>query len=380
MEFLMKSKPAPMTLKLLLIGLIFLFSCHALISDSNSLAADEPPIGPAKLAWSSLPNLPNALGVAGPFVGVHNDALIVAGGANFPQPVWDTQKNWLDQIWILTETERGMKWQSGGKLPRALGYGAAVSTPRGVVCIGGNDKNQNYRDVFLLQWDVIQQQLTSREYPPLPSPFAYGQATMVGEVIYVAGGQSGLQLDSAMNIFWSLDLSHHNDPDKFQWRELRAMPTYPRAFNITTHQHNGEQDCVYVIGGRHQVEGAVRFLSDVWEFNPKTQSWRQRADVPRNVAAGTGIGFGQREIFILGGDDGSLFAKTEELKDQHPGFRKESLLYSTEADTWTSSGATPQNHVTTIPVVWKNRIIIASGEVRPRVRTPAVWSVAPIEK
>ncbi|MGB0741144.1 MAG: hypothetical protein ACPGXX_13810, partial [Planctomycetaceae bacterium] len=47
--------------------------------------ADEPQM----LTWQELPELPDDLGVAGPFAGVHNDALIVAGGANFPRPVWD---------------------------------------------------------------------------------------------------------------------------------------------------------------------------------------------------------------------------------------------------------------------------------------------------
>ena len=93
------------------------------------------------------------------------------------------------------------------------------------------------------------------------------------------------------------------------------------------------------------------------------------------MTAGTGIGFGQHNIFVLGGDDGSLFTKTEELKDRHPGFRKEALVYDTVADSWASAGPTPQNQVTTIPVVWDDRIIIASGEVRPRVRTPAVWEI-----
>ena len=41
------------------------------------------------IEWGELPPLPTigeeaeALGVAGPFVGVHNGALLVAGGANF---------------------------------------------------------------------------------------------------------------------------------------------------------------------------------------------------------------------------------------------------------------------------------------------------------
>jgi hypothetical protein len=81
---------------------------------------------------------------------------------------------------------------------------------------------------------------------------------------------------------------------------------------------------------------------------------------------------------VLSGDDGSLFDRTDELKDDHPGFPKEALAYHTITDTWTSLGAIPANQVTTTAVRWNERIIIASGEVRPRVRTAAVWSVAPV--
>ena len=41
---------------------------------------------PSRLSSKALPDLPDAIGMAGPFVGVHRDALIVAGGANFPVP------------------------------------------------------------------------------------------------------------------------------------------------------------------------------------------------------------------------------------------------------------------------------------------------------
>ena len=45
------------------------------------------------LTWSDeIPSLPDSIGVAGPFVGVHGETLIVAGGANFPQPVWEREK------------------------------------------------------------------------------------------------------------------------------------------------------------------------------------------------------------------------------------------------------------------------------------------------
>jgi hypothetical protein len=78
---------------------------------SDSVAWSQDPrdnvaAGVVSLDWQSLPNLPNDLGLAGPFVGVHNDVLTVAGGANFPRPVWDdsTQNVWHDRIYVMTKT------------------------------------------------------------------------------------------------------------------------------------------------------------------------------------------------------------------------------------------------------------------------------------
>ncbi len=333
------------------------------------------------LSWKEMPSLPDELGVAGPFAGVHNDALIVAGGANFPRPVWETEKVWRDRIHVLTKSGDGFVWQDGGTLVRPMAYGAAVSTPDGVVCIGGNDAGQTFDDVFLLRWDASAEDVTTVPYPSLPKPCAFGAAALVGNVIYLAGGQSGGSLDTAMTNFWSLDLANKEVPGEFKWKELTPWPGATRALNLTVRQHNGYNDCVYVISGRRQRgpdSNDVEFLKDVWEYTPATGKWRQRADAPRCVMAGTAIGSGQSHVFVLGGADGSLFFKGDELRDDHPGFTKESLAYHTITDTWTSAGTTPRNHVTTVAVEWDGGIIIPSGEVRPRVRSPQVWRVEPI--
>ncbi len=347
------------------------------LSTSNVSAA-------AELDWQALPDLPDKLGVAGPFVGVHKNALIVAGGANFPRPVWDNDKVWRDSIHVLTQTDDSYEWHDGGKLSRPTGYGAAVSTADGVICIGGNNGEDTFTSVFALQWNAASQQIAEVPYPSLPKPCAFGQAVLIEEIIYLAGGQNAGNLNTAMNNFWSLDLSNKTAPTKtasnteqFSWKELPACPGGSRAFNITAAQHNGYEDCVYIISGRRQNGDNLDFLTDVWEYSPKSSQWRQRADVPQPVLAGIGIGFGQSHIYVLGGDDGSKFFKADELKDDHPGFPKESFAYHTITNTWTPTGTTPQNHVTTVPLIWNNRIVIASGEVRPRVRTPAVWSVRP---
>ncbi|QGJ70968.1 SSS sodium solute transporter [Planctomycetales bacterium 10988] len=330
------------------------------------------------LDWEQLPALPNELGVAGPFVGVHHGALLVAGGANFQKPVWESDKEWHKEIYVLNKTETGYKWQSGGQLPRPIAYGAAVSTPEGIICLGGNDSEQTFQEAFLLQWNPINSRVEVSDFPALPQPCAYGQAVLVGTRIYLAGGQSGSNLQSAMKNFWTIDLSQSEDPARFVWRELPPWPGPARAFNITAQQHNGYEDCIYVISGRHEDDSEIRFLKDVWEFNPKTNFWKKRADAPRCVMAGTGIGLGQSHLFIFGGADGSLFAKADDLKDEHPGFPKEALAFHTITNTWTTAGTMPINQVTTIPVKWEDKVILASGEIRPRVRTPQVWSVEPV--
>ncbi len=351
-------------------SLLLVLICGVCASSAAEETSNEP------LQWSELPSLPNELGVAGPFAGVHNDALIVAGGANFAPPVWDSEKEWHDEIYVLVRDADTYVWQSGGKLPKPTGYGSAVSSKHGVICIGGNDAEQVFRDVYSLQYDPQTGQVRQTELPSLPSPCAFGAATIIDDMVYMIGGQSGLTLDTAMNNVWSLDLSKLDDAS-LAWQELESMPTPARAYNITIAQHDGYFQSIYVISGRRQVGDQPQFLKDVWQFTPATGQWRQRADVPQCVMAGTGVDFGQSHLFVLGGADGSLWNRVDQLRDDHPGFPKQAWAYHTITDTWTSAGETPANHVTTVAVKWDDAIIIPSGEIRPRVRSPKIWRITP---
>ncbi len=333
------------------------------------------------LSWNEMPPVPDELGFAGPFVGVHNDALIVAGGANFPKPVWENEKVWHDRIFILVKEGDQYRWKNGGTLHKKIAYGASVSTKEGVVCIGGNDASETFDDVFLLSWNVESERITMAKYPSLPKPCAFAAATIIGDVIYLAGGQSGQSLETTMSNFWSLDLSSRNGDSEFAWKELNAWPGPSRALNLTVSQHNGYNDCVYVMSGRRQEgpadqESSFEFLHDVWQYNPNTGQWQRRADAPRCLMAGTSIKYGQSHIFVLGGDDGSLFFKGDKLRNDHPGFIKESLTYHTITDKWITAGSSPANHVTTTAVQWGEGIIVPTGEIRPRTRTPRVFRVS----
>ncbi len=328
----------------------------------------------ASLNWEALPDLPNRLGVAGPFVGVHKDTLFVAGGANFPEPVWDHAKVWHSQVFALRKGKAGYKWQNAGKLARPMAYGASVSVPEGVICIGGNDADSVLADCCLLSWNTSAAEMEIRPLPSLPKPLAYGQACVVGDTIYVAGGQTGDSLASAQQALWSLELSALSDASG-SWKVHAPWPGPPRAFNLTICQNNGFDDCLYLIGGRYQDGELVKFLPDCWEYNPKQATWRERSPLPQPLAAGAGIALGQSHILVLSGDSGSLFTRTDELKDTHPGFPKKTFAYHTITDTWTEMGASPQNQVTTQAVEFDGAVVLPTGEIRPRVRTPQVWRI-----
>ena len=97
----------------------------------------QPDASDSSLKWDRLPPLPDELGVAGPFAGVHEGVLLVAGGANFPEPVWESEKAWHDRIYVLVKEGSDFVWHEAGRLPGPRAYGAAVSTPDGVVTLSG---------------------------------------------------------------------------------------------------------------------------------------------------------------------------------------------------------------------------------------------------
>jgi SSS family solute:Na+ symporter len=346
--------------------------CMILSVAVTGSAASPPPEFPK---WSELPPLPNALGVAGPFAGIHKDTLFVGGGANFPKPIWESSKQWHDTVYVMDKYDDGYRWSKAGKLPQPTGYGATVSTRYGVICMGGNDASNTFSQVYELSWDRDQQKLTQRSLPSLPRPCAYGSATLAGNTIYLAGGQSGSGIDSAMRNFWSLDLTDRLEPQRFHWRQLAPWPGPNRAFNITVAAKNGEDMCVYVMSGRRQEGEDVQFLTDVWEYHTKTRTWRPCADMPAGRMAGIGAVGDSGEIHILGGADGSLWDKAPALGNNHPGFPLESYQFTTRTEVWKSTGAMPANHVTTSALVWDGNFIIPSGEIRPRVRSPKIWAV-----
>lgn len=321
------------------------------------------------LNWHQLPPLPDPVGFAGPFAGVSGDALIVAGGANFPDKMpWDGgTKIWYDTAFVLDRTNGA--WRNTFKLPRPLGYGVSVTTPDGVVCIGGSDAQQHVRDVFRLSWN--RGELKCDPLPPLPEPLANSCGALVGRTVYVAGGTATPDATKALKNFWSLDLGQRGA----KWRKLKPWPGPARMLSMAA----AVDGSFYVVGGTDLFSDAngkpVRtYLADAYRYTPG-KGWKRIADMPNPVvAAPTPAPVADKTSFlIIGGDDGSL--ASFEPKAKHPGFPKRVLSYDTKRDQWSVVGETPASRATLPTVNWDGLIVIPSGEAKPGVRSPEVWAV-----
>ncbi len=322
-----------------------------------------------EVQWAQLPSLPDQEGFAGCFAGVSGRALVLAGGANFPnQKPWEGgAKVWYDAIHVLDHPAG--QWKTVGKLPRPLAYGASISTEDGLLCIGGADGQTHSPQCILLQWE--EGKLAIRSMPALPHPCAYLCGARAGNLVYVAGGTETPTSTTALRTFWVLDLTRLEQG----WRELAPWPGRPRMLGIAAVQG----DAFYLFSGADLSAGPdgkpVRtYLADGFRYTPG-KGWQEIAPLPCPVVAAPSpaLILGQSHLLLLGGDDGSQV--NFEPKAHHPGFSRALLLYHTITDTWVSLGRMPVGQVTTPAVLWHDRFVIPSGEIRPGQRTPEVWAL-----
>ena len=319
----------------------------------------------AELEWSQLPPLPDSHGFAGAFAGTSNGALIVAGGANFPDAApWDGgAKAWHDRVFVL-ESPDGT-WREAGRLPRALAYGATFSTPAGMICVGGNDADAHHAEVFRLKWNGSA--IETESLPPLPTPLANMAGAMVGNTIHLVGGSVAPDSTTASTLHYAFDGQ--------RWQELAPLPAAGRILPVA-----GARDGnFFVFSGASlapDADGkpARTYLRDAWKYDA-SHTWTRLADMPRAAVAAPSPtpATGATHLMIIGGDDGTL--ASFEPKSAHPGFSHEILAYDRVTNTWVVAQPLPENlsaPVTTPVVEWRGRFVIPTGEVGPAVRSPQV--------
>ena len=352
------------------------------------------------IEWKTIAELPpfrdqsKSIGVAGPVVGIINNKLIVAGGANFPDkmPWQGGKKIYYNNISIFNkEKEQVFQEKIQNSLTSNIAYAANCITPLGVVYAGGENELGLSDKVYLLQWDEASNNLRQTKLPDLPVETTNGSLVCIDNTIYFLGGET---LTNTTNQFYSLNLIKIN----LGWMTLPVLPK-PLSNMVVVAQYLDGQKQIYLMGGRaKQKNGISDFSSDVYSFDIHLKIWDKKKSLPYPLSAGTGAVFSEKYILLFGGDQGERFNKVEQtisninlekeqfkkenlisiknkLLESHPGFSNEILLYNTQKNIWLSNGFIPFNaSVTTNLVQWGDEIIIPSGEIKAGVRTPRIIS------
>jgi N-acetylneuraminic acid mutarotase len=362
---------------------LLLISCFLYMSVITN--AQEVRSNGLTFSWGELPRIPDKFGFAGSFAGTANNALIVAGGANFPDggaPWTGSKKVWTDQIFVL-DNPKG-EWKLAGKLPQPMGYGVSVSYHNKLICIGGSNAGGHLATVFAICY--VDGKIEIEHLPGLPQALANSCGAIVGHTIFIAGGLLTPNAKTTASAFWSFDLSEPAKTSK--WKKLDTWPGPPRMLSVAGSLNRS----FYLFSGTdlEDKSGAIhrRYLNDAYAYT-SGKGWVKLANLPSAVVAAAGPAFAgsKTELLIFGGDDGVMADNAATLKEKHPGFSDIILNYNILTNTWVNAGliktqkqkdATTNPNgslwapVTTTSVLWNGDWVIPGGEVRPAVRTPRV--------
>ena len=225
-----------------------------------------------------------SLGFAGPVTGTINNVLIVAGGANFPYAMpWDGgKKKYYKEGYIYTRTQdKIVLTEKKFTLPAALAYAASCTTLKGVFYAGGENENGVTDKAWLIQWNDNEQQIIFKSLPSLPVPVTNASATIIGNTVYLAGGETG---PGAVAQFVCRDW----DNGEKGGQQLAPVP-HSASNTIRIRRSGNKSDAIYLSGGRKKnTNGISDFYADVFMYDVAKNSWEVKASLPYALSAGTG--------------------------------------------------------------------------------------------
>lgn len=374
----------------------YIFILLQVIMIGKNLKAQAP--GDVVLHWSVAAELMNgssaALGFAGMVGGVSNDALIIAGGANFPDklPFQGGKKHFSDSIFILERINDSFYWNKKNKtkLAEPIAYAGHTATPGGIVYIGGENEKGISSKAYVLSWNKRTQQVEKASLPDLPAAVTAAGVASVGNIVYIAGGDEAV---NSSGKFFYINIT----AKKPEWQRLPDIPV-PLANAALV----AVKKKLFLIGGRTKTPAGIsRLHSSVYYFDLDKNKWYNAANISDGnyntpFTATAAFNIGDENIVLAGGDKGDVFHRIENYlyqmahtasdkqkaqllaeKNQlilhHQGFSTDVLLYNIQNNAWSKIAGMPYAaQVTTSAVPWGKDLFICSGEIRPGVRSPKI--------
>ena len=317
----------------------------------------------------SIPDAAYAKGVSAPFCGVVGDALVVAGGANFPDKslLEGGAKRVYADIWAHTDGE----WAHVGVLPDSTAYGATFAVDGALVLAGGNVCDVTTDKVYELT--LQDGAAVLRALPPLPEPMEQCGWTRDGDRLYLVGGV-GTTAVYACTI------------GEYVWTRLADLPeplVQPVAF--------ASGGSLYVWGGFNPETLEVSDKGLVISSEVEKSLWREAPSIPDGgtFVGATGATLPDGRLAVVGGVNRAIFARAlhNTPEDRIPYLSKEPAEYrfrqavyafDPASGAWTLLGADPACALAGPGVAVRpaGGLYVAGGELKPGVRSPRIFSLA----
>ena len=373
-----------------------LFGIFVLTALAGCSANDvRQPEAERKIAWEYAGTLPaqkgyeKNIGTAGVLCGVLEGRYIVTGGgANFPYKsvLEGGAKQMYSDLWVI-DTKEENKIIEHINLPVEIGYGASVTTEKGIYYIGGSSNKQADDDILFLTLDE-NKKLKYEKIGELPFTFQSGTAAEYKEKLYIIGGkQNGV----SSNKVYEYNLLT---------KEIKELSPIPAGKGRTQSVAQVLDNHLYVFSG-----GDITAYTDGYKYNFETGKWEEAAPVKINGREISLLGAGslklnEKEMLVIGGFNKEIYddavkklgtLRGQELlkfKASYFGadpdefkWNREVLIYNAHTNSWKSMGELPFN----APcgeglVITEDKIYSVNGEIKPGVRTPRIYEGKLIKK
>ena len=341
----------------------------------------------------AIPDTAYAKGVSAPFCGVVGDALVVAGGANFPD------KSLLDggakrvyaDIWAFSSGE----WTHAGVLPDSTAYGATFAVDGALVLAGGNVCGTTTDKVYELT--LQDRAAVLRALPPLPVPMEQCGWTRDGDRLFLVGGvgTTGVYACTVGEYVWT-KLADLPEPLVQPVAFASAGKLYVwGGFNPETLEVSDRGVCLQISPlaplGRNDKNEVPSEVPPVIPSEAKESLWAEAPAIPDGgtFVGATGATLPDGRLVVVGGVNRAIFARAlhNTPEDRIPYLSKEPAEYQFRqavyafdpaAGAWTLLGSDPACALAGPGVAVRpaGGLYVAGGELKPGVRSPKLFSLA----
>lgn len=302
--------------------------------------------------------------VKAPYIGGNHDFIIVAGGCNFPDTAAADggKKVFYSDIYCIRAEKAawydGVKgkvnvpddfpseqavWDHDSSLPLPLAYGASVTTPQGLVCLGGTSDGQKSENFAALITLGTSFEKIITDLPPLPTALDNFAAAYGDGFIYVAGGQhNGIPNRKAYRLKWPLPSSWFDAQTGAAWEQLPDMPGPVRVQPAAAVQKGALASNFYLLGGFDPRYGKA--VANGVYYDTRKREWLATSLMEGALVGASAIPSGAAHILCFGGVNKDIFeaalarniliADTATTADQLAALREEAHAYMTQDPAW----------------------------------------------